>query len=58
MSQRDDIALKKRLGEFSWHLDLRDRKFKERGKLLDVHDALGKQIQALAEIPPMRPARS
>jgi hypothetical protein len=58
MSQRDDIGLKKTLGEFSWHLGLRDRKFKERGELLDIHDALDKQIQALAESQPMRPTRS
>ena len=58
MSQRDDIALKKRLGEFSWHLDLRVRKFNERGELLDVHDALDKQIQTRAETRPMRPTRS
>ena len=48
MSQRGDIALKK-LGEFSWHLDARVRECKERGELLDVHDALDKQSLALAE---------
>ena len=58
MSQRDDIALKKRLGEFSWHLDARVRECKERGELLDVHDALDKQILTRAVTRPMRPTRS
>lgn len=57
MSRPDGIALKKGLGEFSWRLDVRVRELSEGSEFLDVHDSLGKQSQARAEIRPMRPAR-
>jgi hypothetical protein len=45
ISRSEDIALRKRFGEFGWNLGV-GNEFKEWGEFLGVHDCLGKYVQA------------